>query len=484
MPEGHEFSALKRRVVSSVFFSSGAQVLRQLIQLGCVALLARMLGPRPYGLVALAASVMGLLQLAVDLGLGSSAVRERNLSPLQESTLFRLNLLGALLVGAGVMAAAPLLAALFGQPALAWILRWIAPGFLLSGALQTRRAALQREMRFRELAGIDLLSVAVGALTSVGLARFGGMRTGALVLGSLAQQGTSCLGILRCAGLPPRAGFAPRAVLPLLGFGGWFTAFSVVNYFARTLDNMLVGGLMGAIALGLYEKSYALMMLPVTQISAVVSQVLYPALARVKEDRERFAFLYLGAVRKIAGLAFPVSALCVAAAGPVVRLLLGPRFEGAVPIFQALSLVMALQTLPNAAGWIYLARGEVRRMFLIGLANGAVVCGALVFGAMRGSPVEVAKAYVAAILVVFGPTMHLALRTGGIPTGLFLRRIAPPAISAAAAAGASLALGASSLPAAAAVVGSVYLVCHALLDREALRDLVRFLDPRRALEVE
>lgn len=470
-------------MVSSVFFTSGAQVARQLVQLGTVALLARMLGPRPYGVVALAIAVMGLLQLLVDLGLGSSAVRERSLTPSQESTLFRINLLGALAVGALVLLAAPAAAALFDEPGLAFALRAIAPGFLVVGALQTRRAVLQRAMRFRALGAIELGSVVAGAVTSVVAARFG-LRTGALLLGSLAQQTVWSVSIAAVAGLPARAPFDLASVRAILGFGGYFTAFSVVNFFARSLDNMLVGGLMGAAALGLYEKSYALMMLPVTQISAVISQVIYPALSRVKEDRERFAFLYLGAARKIAGLAFPASALCVAAAGPIVRLLLGPRFEEAVPIFQVLSLVMALQTLPNSAGWIYLATGRVRTMFLLGLFNSAAVCAALLAGALRGTPVAVAEAYALAIAVLFWPSIHLALRAGGIPAAEFLRRVAPPAISAAAAAAAARLVGAATLPAAAAVVAAVYLSVHLLLDRRALGDLFRFLDPRRAWETE
>lgn len=481
MPRAPEFGSLKRRVVSGVFFTGGAQVMRQIVQLGAVAVLARLLGPGPYGLVALATVVVGLLQLLVDLGLGSSAVREGNLSPGQESTVLRLNLGAALLVGLAVQGTAPWIAALLRERELAWVLRGVSPGFLLAGALQTRRAVLQRAMRFRLLAGIELIAVAAGAATSISLASLGAGAL-SLVIGSVAQQGMWCVAVLIAAGLPPRAPFDLPSVRPLLGFGCYFTAFSVVNYVSRTLDNALVGSLMGRVALGVYEKAYALMMLPVTQISSVISQVMFPALSAVRDDPERFRFLYLGAVRKIAGLAAPLTALCVAASGPVVRLLLGRRFEPAIPIFSVLSLVMGLQALLNSAGWLYMASGRMRRMFRMGLLNAAVVCAAIVAGALQGSPLAVARWYAGSVALVFLPTILVALRAGGIPARLFFGRIAAPALSAVAACTAAALLPALPLPGTLLLLAGVYGAVHAAIDWRALLDLIRFLDPRRAFE--
>jgi O-antigen/teichoic acid export membrane protein len=476
-----DFAALKRRMVSGAFVTSGAQVARQLVQLATVALLARALGPRPYGVVALAVAIAGLGQVVADLGLGSAVVREPRLSPAQESTLFRFGVSAAAVVCLALELAAPRLASLFGEPELNFALRAVAPGLLLATALQTRRAVLQRAMRFRLLAAIDLASVAAGSALAIVLASFG-LRTGALVAGSLAQQLLSSAAILRFAGPAPRAPLDRAAVRPQLRYGLFLMGFGVVNYFARTLDNMLVGGLMGAVALGLYEKAYALMMLPVTQISAALAQVMQPALASVRADRDRLAFLYLGAAGKVAGLAFPLAALCATCAGPIVRLLLGARFEGAAPLFATLAAVMGFQPLLSSVGWLYTATGATGRMFFWGAVNAAVLCGAILFGALEGDPLSVARAYAVAVAVLFLPTLALALRVAGIGFAALLRRIAAPALSAAAAWGAVAALPGLPLLATLGVLGTVYAAVHLVLDRAALVDLVRFLDPRRALQ--
>jgi len=475
----HEFGELKRKVVSGAFLAGGAQVARQLLQLGAVALLARWLGPRPYGVLAMAVSVLGLAQIFADLGLGSAAARDRAIEPARDATLFRLSLLAAAATYLVVEVAAPWIAGLFAEPAMTAVLRAVAPGFLLVGALQTRRAALLRELRFRATAAIELFAVAAGIAASVAAAA-SGLRVGALVLGSLVQQVAWCAAVLLLAGVPPAAPFRLAAVRADLRYGLPLTGFNLVNYFARTLDNMLVGGLMGAIALGLYEKAYALMMLPVTQIAAAFAQVLHPALSSVREERDRLAFLYLGAVRKMAGLAFPAAALCIAAAGPVVRLLLGPRFEGAVPIFATLSLVMAIQPIFASAGWLYMATGRTGRMFLWGTVNAAVLCGCIVAGALRGRPLDVARAYAIGSAALFLPTLFVATRTAGIRLRDVLARIAAPAVAAAAAAFAGTRLPSGSFAATVAVVGVVYVGVHLALDRRALFDLLRFLDPRRA----
>jgi len=474
-----DFGHLKHRVVSGVFFTASAQVLRQLVQLGAVALLARLLEPGAFGLLALAAAILAFLQLLADLGLGASVERRQALTPAEESTLLLLNLGGAGGLCLLLWVAAPALGRLFGQPDLSWVLSTLGPCFLLAGALRTRNASLVRAMRFRAVAFIEFASVLCGALASVTLALLGAGMT-ALVAGSAVQQLAWAGATVAIAGLPGPLIFRRALAREHLGFGSTLTAFNVLNFFTRKLDDLLVGGLMGTAALGLYEKSYALMMLPVSQLSAVIGRVLYPALAKVKDDPPRFAFLFLGAVRKIAGLAFPLAALCIVAAGPVVRIVLGPRFEGAVPIFAVLSLVMGLQPLTGIGGSVLLARGRVRLHLALGAGSGAVILLAFTGGAMQGTPVAMARWYAAAYALLFLPTMAVTMRVCGLTLKDLLRRIAVPAAAATVAFGAGLLARDLPFVATACAVGAAYSVAHLLLDRTAFLDLFRFVDPRRA----
>ena len=234
------FTDLKKRLVSGVFFTGGAQLLRQLLQLGAIVVLARLLVPGSFGLVALAVALLAFVQMVADLGLASSAERQTDITPTQETTLLRLNFMIAFALCGAIELAAPLFANLFDTPALTWVLRVLAPCFLLAGALRTRSAALSRALRFRAIAGVELTAVISGALCSVAFA-LRGWGAPALVLGTAVQQLMWSVGVLRCAGLPAGGQFSIAAVRPLLGFGGYLTAFNVVNFFTRKLDDFLVG---------------------------------------------------------------------------------------------------------------------------------------------------------------------------------------------------------------------------------------------------
>jgi PST family polysaccharide transporter len=353
------FPDLKARVVSGTFLVAGAQLLRQLIQLGAVALLARLVVPADFGLVALAVGVLAFTQVLADFGLGTALEREQNLAPAVESRLLRLNLLGALGMAALVMVAAPSAARLLGHPDLAFVLRALALPFLIASALRTRSSSLARQMQFGRLGLVELIPVVLGTGVCVLLA-FRGWGVVALVAGSGVQQVAWSAAVVLAAGLPSASPAPLRDVMPLVRFGGSLSLFQVLNTTARKLDDLLVGGLMGVAALGLYEKSYALMMVPVAYLAGGANRALYPALSKVRDVPAQFRFLYLGAMGKVAGLSFPAAAFCVAAAGPVVHFVLGARFEAAVPIFAVLALVMGIQPLLSVSGVVYMAHARMR----------------------------------------------------------------------------------------------------------------------------
>ncbi|MHC4954015.1 MAG: oligosaccharide flippase family protein [Planctomycetota bacterium] len=472
------FADLKARVVSGTIVVAGAQFLRQLVQLGAVALLARILVPADFGLVALAVGVLAFLQAMADFGLSTALEREKELPAEVESRLFRLNLIAAAIAAGVVMAVAPMIARGLGQPELAWILRMLAFPFLLAGAMRTRTSALARKLQFGRVAAVETVPVVVGTVVSVTLA-MRGWGVVALVAGAGIQQITWIAATLATAGIPAARPAPIWKVLPIVRFGASLSIFHVFNTAARKLDDLLVGGVMGVAALGLYEKSYALMMLPVAYLGGPVIRVLYPSLARVRDDQEQFRDLYLGAVRKVAGLSFPAAAVCAAAAGPIVSFVLGARFADAVPIFAVLALTMGIQPLLSIGATVYMARARMRRYLAVGISGSSVLILAFVIGAREGSPLAMARWYTGAYALVFVPLVHVALRTAGVRWRDYLRRVAPPAAAAVATWAVGLATARFGVVWQFPAMAATYVGIHLILDREALLDLVRFLDPRR-----
>jgi len=475
-----ESQPLEKKLVSGgVVFTAGAQIAIPLLQLGAIALLARMLDPGAFGLLALAVAILAFLRMIADLGLDNSCEHEER-TEVQAATLLRLNLSIAAVLGIAVLFAAPLFGRLFHNTDLAWVLRALAPCFLLAGALRTRSSALAREQRFRALAGVELTAITFGALTSIGLALVGFGRT-ALVMGVAIHQLTWSGAVLTAAGLPKKRAFDLDSIKPFLGFGRSST-FGLVHFFTRRLDYFLVGGLMGIAALGHYGLAWVLVMLPVTRLTAVIGRGTNLVLSKARHDEERIRFLYLGAVRRIAGRSFPLAAVCVAQADPVVRLVLGPKFIDAIPIFLVLSLIMGLRPIMSSSRWVF-PREKMGTFFSWGVVTGILLCGAIVFGAWRGgTPLAVAKAYAVMYAALFVPWMAITLRQAGIGMGALFNRIAVPAIAAISAYLAAWTVPTAPFPVAVAVMAAVYCVVHLLLDRRAFVDLFRIADPRHAID--
>jgi PST family polysaccharide transporter len=327
---------------------------------------------------------------------------------------------------------------------------------------------------------VELIPVVLGTTVSVVLA-YRGWGVVALVAGSGVQQLAWSAAVVTAAGVPSAPAAPMARVRPLIRFGASLSLFQILNTTARKLDDLLVGGLMGVAALGLYEKSYALMMVPVAYLAGAANRVMYPALAKVRDDPEQFRFLYLGAIRKVAGLSLPASAFCVAAAGPVVRGVLGPRFEAAIPIFSVLALMIGIQPLLAVSGTVYLAHARMRRYLTISTIASTVLILAFCIGAMRGTPGAMARWYTGAYCLVFVPQLHFVLRTAKVGWGEFLGRIAPTAFSAVAMLAAGRATGELGFVPQFAAMALTYVGIHLLLDRHALFDLFRFLDPRRVV---
>lgn len=338
------------------------QVVRIVTQLAGVVLLARLLSPDDFGLIAMVTSIVGVGEILRDFGLTSAAVQAKTLSRPQKSNLFWINFgLGAVLTLL-VLACAPLIAGLYGQPELTDLARALSFTFVLNGLATQFRAELNRRMRFGALNAVDTVPAVVGLLVAATMAYFT-QSVWALV----AQQLTAAvLGLVMALtlarwwpGLPSRQG----EMRQLIRFGGGVFGTQAVAYATKNADNVAIGLVWGPSALGLYSRAYQLLMAPIVQLLAPMTRVALPVLSRLQDDRARFvAFLRRG---QLIGslLAGSIYALVFGLAHPVVLLLFGEQWLGLVPIFQALAVGGVFRALNQVAYWAYLGLGLSMQQF-------------------------------------------------------------------------------------------------------------------------
>jgi PST family polysaccharide transporter len=183
--------------------------------------------------------------------------------------------------------------------------------------------------------------------------------------------------------------------------------FGVVNYWARNADDLMIGRLLGAGALGIYSRAYALMLLPISQVIGVVSDVMFSALSSIKDDRARVKVIYLRAIGVITLLSFPMMTGMFVVAEPFILAVYGAKWIAVVPILQILCLVGLLQSLTNPVGWIYTSQGRTDWMFRWGLFGSSALVIGIVVGALFGSVGSITIGYSLANLLIFYPCIMI-----------------------------------------------------------------------------
>ncbi|WP_240739801.1 lipopolysaccharide biosynthesis protein [Leucobacter triazinivorans] len=374
---------LAHSAARGALFTMGAQLARILLQLLSVVVLARLLTPHDYGLLAIALVLVGIGEILRDFGLTSAAVQAPTLTEGQRDNLFWINsALGAALAVVVLLASWPI-ARLSDQPELLGIVQALSVVFVLNGLATQYRAQLMRALRFTALAVADIVSAAVALGAAVAAALLGAGYW-ALVLQQLVAALALLALLVRFGRWRPRRYSRRHEIGALLRFGGHLVATNLITYAASQVDTVLVAARFGAAPLGLYNRAYQLVMTPLNQIRSPLTNVALPVFSRAQEDRERFnGFVVAGQLALGYSLGVPLLLMC-GMAEPVVAIMLGSQWEAAVPVLQCFAIAGALTTLSFVGYWVYVSRGLSRQLLHYSLVSTAIRVTCIVAGSFFG----------------------------------------------------------------------------------------------------
>ena len=360
-----------------------AQAFRVLLTFVSTAVLARLLTPGDYGLIAMTAPVFALIGVFSDLGLTSATIQARDLSPARSTAMFWLTVTVSLGLALLAVAAAPGVAWFYGDARAGLVTAAGAASLLVGGLSLQHSALLNREMRFATLSLIEVTGLVVTTATAIALALIL-HNYWALVLGTLAGVAVQSALTWYCSGFRPGA---PRlaGIGDLARFGGHLTGFNLVNFLARNLDTVLVAHHAGPAQAGLYDRSYRLLTLPLQTINGPVTRLLQPMLSRLREEPARYRRMFLLALRAVVLASAPPALVVVALSGPVMSLLLGAKWLQAGPIFFWLGLAGVLQPIANLLGVLFLTTGRPRALMHWSLATAPVTLGGFVLAIPYGA---------------------------------------------------------------------------------------------------
>ena len=399
---------LKRSAVRGGFFTGAAQACDFVLKMGATIILARLLTPEDYGLVAMVAAVTSLLTYCGDFGLSDASIQKVDISSDQVSSLFWLNVaLGAIFAtfAAGL---GPVLSLFYHEQRILWIAPALGVCYFLGGFAVQHQAILSRRMHFRALVTIQIGSTFFGAFVAITAAVLGAGYWSLVLLQVSTVLATVVGAWILCDWRP---GYYVRGcgIRPMIKFGMNVTGYNILRYLTLSVDKIIIGKKWGSHQLGLYSKSYQLFTTPLIQVLWPLGKVVLPTLSRLQEDRRRYQGFYRKIVSLISYGVMPASLAIAALAEEIVMIVLGPQWLESAVIVRALAIAALVHPIAYANSWVCRTTGHTENMVRWSMISTPIICAAFFIGLPWGA-VGVAWAYTLSMFLTQLPGYYIMLK--------------------------------------------------------------------------
>lgn len=424
---------LRNHAARSAVITIGGQGVKLLLRIVSMSVLARLLTPADYGLVAMATSITAVLGAVREAGLSSATVQRKEITQVQVSVLFWLNvLLGASMFVVAIILS-PLAAAFYKQPELVKII----PVFGLLGVIGSlgiqHMALMQRRMEFKKILTRDLAGQITGLFAGIAAARAGAGAWSLVIMEAVALTVSTATIWVACEWRPSKPGKFGEAI-GLVKFGSKVMGGALVHHFSKGLDIVILGSLYGNASVGIYGRAQQLLAVPMAQVVTPIMSVARPALSRAAEEPKRMARATSDLLRLISFITAFVVALLVPISETVVVLALGEKWLQAAPIFAGLAPFAIVEPCGALLASVLVATGHPGELLRWRFISVGVIILGIISGITWGT-VGVAIAYGLSGLLLRMPLLiWFVARITGIPMALMFNSLVPNLVSAAVAA--------------------------------------------------
>ncbi|WP_080056178.1 MOP flippase family protein [Spirosoma aerolatum] len=411
----------KQQAISGGKWMSISTALSTLFQFGQVAVLARLLEPSVFGIVSVSTLLIAFFNIFANLGFSNSIIYKQEDDQQVLSTIYLLNLILGLVIGVVVFFSWPLVAAYYKEPRLEAVIKLSSLYFIIVYVGQIYLFLLQKELRFKAVATIDMTGTIVGTATTILLA-YNGFAELALIYGQLAQQ-TAKSALQMIFGskyFRPTLTFNLALIKDHLRFGLYNVGDGIVGFIQANSDNILVGGLLGVKPLGYYTLASQLAVFPIARLNPIVLQVAYPILARLKGDTDELKKSYLTILDLLSYVNLPLLAGLFITADSVVPLFYGPGWEPTILLIRIFVFVSIFTFLSNPLFTLAFSKGKPKLLFQLNVATLFIKIPLVYVLAQYGGVVGIAVAFMLATLA----NMLLNFRIVHSLIGPFLKEFA------------------------------------------------------------
>lgn len=427
---------IEELAVSGIGWSLSRVLVESTARLAIGVVLARLLSPVAFGLMAIIILINGAVSILFSAGIWASVIQSRNLEEDHVRVALTISLVLGVLAFLLVWFTAPLAVSFFQDQEARALLRVAAIELVFLGFEGVVRSLGIRRLDLKSVLYSETIGTAFGyGLIGITLA-CAGAGAWSLVLGYLSRTLLSCLCLILMERPPLRPLFRFHIARALLGFGSGVTATSALNFAAIKVDTIFVGHYLSSSELGLYSKAFAVMQLPTSLFSKIVSGVLFAYMAEVQDERQRLEKAYLAALSSAALICFPVLLGMAAASDYVIIGLYGGQWAGAVDIFRIIMVAGILKPMISVVGAVIRAVGLVHREAIRQAIYLAILTAGAFVGVRFGTS-GVATAVVFGAFWSYWSVSRIVNKRLCIGWGRVLKTLAPGLIVGATVAGAS-----------------------------------------------
>lgn len=430
--------SLRTLAVKSVAWYGATRLWGQMLSWTVTILVARILVPDDYGLFAMALSVLVVLELLQEFGLGTAIVQRQDLTGRQVNAVFWVVTGASLALAAGTFAGADLISRFYVEPRLAWILRVLCLNFLLNALGMVPYSLLTKSINLRHRSLAEALGATASALTALSLAYLG-YEVWALVLGHLARAVVLNGTLAALAQWRPGLQMAWDGLGGILRFGLRIAGTQLIGHFGPALSIVILARLLGGTALGLYAMAQSLAEAPHRISTAIINQVSFPIFSKLQDDTDELGAYFLKISKWLAVVSLPVQIGLVLVASDLVPVLMSAKWQEMIVPFQIFCLESVVVVLTLTSSPLLTARGRARLLFHRSALSLATLTLATVVGAQFG----LVGATVARLIGIIPLRMLLllpSLRELGLPLTQYLSGLTSPLAATAVMAAGVLAL--------------------------------------------
>lgn len=429
---------LRRAALTGTFWSAFQQIGDRGVRVVIYLILARLVAPEDFGLVALAAVFIEFGQIFLNQGLTAAIVQRDDLQSSHLDSAFVGNLVFGALLGLAAVAGADLAARLTREPGITDVIRWLAVSFPLSALSSVQEAVLRREMKFRALALRSVVSQLVGGVVALTMAIMG-FGVWSLVALELVRRAIGAVMLWRVSDWRPGWEISARSYLDLFQFGVHIMGIALLTFFRNRSDYYLIGAFLGTAALGYYSIARQLVNAATQLINGSVGEVMWATFSRLQSEPDRLARAVTRSTELLATVAWPLFIGGAVVANELVTVSLGARWAPSAPIVQAFLLCSALSVISTSLMTAITAIGEIRLRVVLETVIASISLIAMI-AALPGGIDLVAWAYAGSLALLLPLQVSVAFKKIPIVRSDYFRGLLAPAAACAAMLGVVLAI--------------------------------------------